>query len=217
MCGRFEVLSLEEVEETIAALEARRAMSRELARNRRAHAFPGNEVALITPRASTDEGLAVERAVWGFAPEWSKRLVFNTRIEKAAEGAVMWRAAVEQGRCIVPVAAFFEPHETETVKSPRTGRPMKRPYRFADPDDAPLLLAGVREGGRFSIVTCEPNRQVSPIHPRMPLVLRFEEVPTWLSPDWAALADRSGVELAVAAEQFAAPSLASEPDQLSLF
>ena len=215
MCGRFEVLTYEEVEETLAALEARRTAGRALAQMGRAHAFPGSEVALIAPRE--DGKLAIDQAAWGFAPEWSKRLVFNTRIEKAAEGAGMWRSAVEEGRCIVPVAAFFEPHETETVKSPRTGRPMKRPYRFADPDDMPLLLAGVREGGRCSIVTCEPNRHVAPIHPRMPLVLRFEEVPAWLSPDWAALADRSDVPLAVAPEELAAPAPDNEPDQLSLF
>ena len=130
------------------------------------------------------------------------------------EGSPLWREATEHGRCIIPAASFFEPHATETVPSPRTGRPMKRPYQFANPDGSPLLLAGIQENGHCSVVTCEPNRWVSSIHNRMPLALRFEEVGTWLSPDWATLANRLDYELSARPEHIdPRPS----PDQLSLF
>ena len=75
-------------------------------------------------------------------------------------------------------------------------------------------MAGVQADGHCSVVTCEPNRWVSPIHNRMPLVLRFAEVGTWLSPDWPSLTARPDYELHVAPEQPEAPS---QPDQLSLF
>ena len=66
-------------------------------------------------------------------------------------------------------------------------------------------------------VTTEPNRWVSPIHDRMPLALRFEEVERWLGgslSDIEPLADRSAFSLN------AHPELnnpAAEPSQLSLF
>ena len=101
--------------------------------------------------------------------------------------------------------------------SPRTGKPVKRPYRFAMPGGAPVLLAGVWQDDRFSVVTTEPNAWVSPVHARMPLVLRPAEVPLWLwgaREEYARLADRAGVELAVEPlGETAAPG----DSQLSLF
>ena len=46
----------------------------------------------------------------------------------------------------------------------------------------------------------------------MPIVLRFEEVPTWLEGDFASLADRSQIDLLAAPEDDG-----QEPPQLSLF
>ena len=213
MCGRFEILTYEEVAAVVAAVEGRASLGEVAPDAPRAHARPGSSV-LLFGRGAEDDGLAIDEANWGFNPEWSTRPVFNTRVESMLAGSAMWREATERGRCVIPTAAFFEPHASETVPSPRTGRPMKRPYRFASTDNAPLLMAGVQAQGNCSVVTCEPNRWVSPVHDRMPLLLRFEEVATWLSPDWPALTDRSAFELAVAPEQLDLPP---QPDQLSLF
>ena len=215
MCGRFVVLTREEVEEVVAAVESRdRGAFGRLELAGRAQAFPGSTVPLFG-RGGQGSGLQIAEATWGFRAEWSKNPVFNTRIESAMAGAALWREAVRDGRCVVPAAAFFEPHATETVRSPKTGRPVKRAYRFADPDGAPLLLAGVQAGGHCSVLTCEPNRWVAPVHPRMPLVLRFEEVEAWLGPDWPSLADRNDVALTVAPEVPDDP--VPEHIQLSLF
>ena len=212
MCGRFEILTVEEVADAIAAVEEMRASRLKTIANR-AQARPGSNVLLFGQNGEGTQ-LEIDEATWGFDPEWSTKPVFNTRIESMASGSAMWRDVAENGRCIIPAASFYEPHATETVPSPRTGKPIKRPYQFSNVDGSPLLLAGVRDGGRCSIVTCEPNRWVSPIHNRMPLALRFEEVGAWLSPNWLTLADRTNYELN------AAPELLSEPpqsDQLSLF
>lgn len=215
MCGRFVVLTREEIEDVVAAVESRdRDAFGRLELAGRAQAFPGSTVPLFG-RGEQGGGLQIAEATWGFRAEWSKNPVFNTRIESAMAGAALWREAVRDGRCVVPAAAFFEPHATETVRSPKTGRPVKRAYRFADPDGAPLLLAGVQAGGHCSVLTCEPNRWVAPVHPRMPLVLRFEEVEAWLGPDWPSLADRNDVALTVAPEVPDDP--VPEHIQLSLF
>ncbi len=213
MCGRFEILTYEEVASVVAAVEERATSSRISAAGPRAQARPGSSI-LLFGHGVENEALEISEATWGFDPEWSSRPVFNTRVESMIEQSPMWRSATEQGRCVIPAASFFEPHATETVPSPRTGRPMKRPFQFANPDKSPLLMAGVKEGGRCSVVTCEPNRWVSPIHNRMPLLLRFEEVSTWLSPDWPSLAARADFELRVTPEQLSAPQ---NPDQLTLF
>ena len=217
MCGRFEVFKYDEVVAIAAAVEGRAAVPLVSASEEpRDQVRPGSSVLLFGHNAELDE-LEVDQAIWGFEPEYAKRTVFNTRIESALTGSAMWKGPIQDGRCVIPAAAFYEPHATETVRSPKTGRPMKRQYRFASPSDEPLLLAGVQQDGRCSIVTCEPNRWVSPVHNRMPLVLRFEEVLAWLSPDWAELADRSSIELAVAPEHPDLPVQADAADQLSLF
>lgn len=213
MCGRFVVLTYEEVAAIVAAVEGRGEKRQVALDALRAHARPGSSI-LLVKRDAEGENLTIGEATWGFAPEWSSRPVFNTRVESMLEGSPMWRDATESGRCIIPAAAFFEPHATETAPSPRTGKPMKRPYQFADAHGAPLLMAGVQAGGRCSVVTCEPNRWVAPVHNRMPLLLRFEEAGTWLSPDWPSLADRATFQLNVTPERLEAPP---QPDQLSLF
>lgn len=228
MCGRFEVLTYEEVAAVVAAVEGRAekrqatqavqaaqaAQTAQEAQGKpRAQARPGSSI-LLFGHGDASDNLEIEEATWGFDPEWSSRPVFNTRVESMIEGSPMWRDATANGRCVIPAASFYEPHATETVPSPRTGRPLKRPYQFASPDGEPLLMAGVQADGRCSVVTCEPNRWVVPIHNRMPLLLRFEEVGTWLSPEWPALADRSAFQLHAAPEHLEA---LPQPDQLSLF
>ena len=85
---------------------------------------------------------------------------------------------------------------TERVEGERTGRLVRRQYLFRLPGARAFLLAAVREGDRFSIVTTRPNASVAPVHDRMPLVLGPGESNVWLGPDFAELADRSALVLA---------------------
>lgn len=162
-------------------------------------AYPGAEVPVIARTA--DGGLEAQALRWGLEAPWDvKRLLFNTRIETALgqEGGI-WQDAIQNGRCIVPTWGFFESSATETTPSPRTGKPMKRQYAFSVPE-GPTLLAGVQDREAFSVVTTEPNEWVAPVHDRMPLVLRPDEVHQWIDGDFAALADRGAVRLDAVAE-----------------
>ena len=131
--------------------------------------------------------------IWGYDAPWSKDVVFNTRIESADKP--FWRDSLEHRRCLVPCLGFYEPHQSETYPSPRTGKPLKRTYRFTDPTGAVLLMAGLWKDDRFSILTTTPNPTVAAVHGRMPLVLEPEEVPLWLDGDVAALGNRDDVAL----------------------
>lgn len=155
-------------------------------------ARPGSLVPVYVPEG---RGLAVARLTWGFPLDGKPNAVFNTRIESALEQLRlgrrgMWAKAIAEGRCLVPVRAFYEGHMTERVESERTGRPVRRQYLFRLPGARAFLLAAVREGDRFSIVTTRPNASVSPVHDRMPLVLGPGESNVWLGPEFARLADR---------------------------
>ena len=58
-----------------------------------------------------------------------------------------------------------------------------------------FLLAAVREGDRFSIVTTRPNASVSPVHDRMPLVLGSGESSVWLADGFERLINRGNITL----------------------
>lgn len=224
MCGRFTVLTREEVADAVRAVQER-GLLKPLAGSRadRAQARPASTVEAFGIRFQP------EPLTWGFSFEWHKGPVFNTRIESLLTNTPTWREAARDGRCIVPVATFFEPHGTETAISPRTGRPIKRPYEFEDVRGTALLLAGVSAQGACSIVTTQPNSQVAPVHDRMPLVLSPAEAADWVDGSWTdaqlrelwqQLADRSHVRLTVAPEVLAGPQRAAQSgadEQLSLF
>ena len=225
MCGRITVLTLDEIHDVVKSVEMRQSARLSCTLPKRDQARPGDTlhaIGLQEGRLPAQEaGLQIFETTWGITAPWNGKLVYNTRIESALGGSSMWDAAIREGRCILPAAAFFEPHATEMARSPKTGRPIKQQYEFAMPGKAPLLLASVCDGNRLSIVTTEPNAHVAPIHPRMPLALRFEEVPLWLEGDLsdiAELADRSTLQLDAQPEALSAPANTRFDDaQLSLF
>ena len=103
-----------------------------------------------------------------------------------------WRRWLEvQNRCLVPFTSFSE---LET----RAGRPRNHPIWFALGEDRPLaFFAGLhtewtsvrklKEGevtaDLFGFLTCPPNAEVAPIHPKaMPVILtKPEEWRHWLT------------------------------------
>ena len=205
MCQRMCPLSYEEAQEVLESRErtGRARLDADEDFDPARDAYPGSLVAAFIP--GEDGRLMTASLTWGFDAPSGSRTVFNTRIETALaqlrDGRGMWAEAIVHGRCLVPVRAFYEGHATERVKSERTGRPVRRQYRFRLPGTRAFLLAGVCEDGRLSIVTTEPNVAVSPVHDRMPLVLGPGESSIWLGPDFAMLADRSRIRLAAEPER----------------
>ena len=203
MCMRMCALSFDEA---AGALDARAKTGRATVAERpepfdpEHDAYPGMQVPAYVPAEdSAGDKLVVVMLTWGFPRESKPGLIFNTRLETALrqyeDGQGMWAEAIAHGRCLVPVRTFYENHATERVASERTGKPMKRPYRFRLGHARAFLLAGIQQDGRLSIVTTEPNADVAPVHNRMPLVLGPGESRVWLGPDFALLADRSGLRL----------------------
>lgn len=144
---------------------------------------------------------------FGLPVEWKKRgTVFNARLDSLARGTGMWGDALAHRRCVVPCAGFYESHRSETMRSPKTGRQVKRRCSFASADGEPLLLGAVYDGEHFAIVTTDPNADVACVHDRMPLVLTTAEARLWLDPAAPLdciiqLADRAHVRLHSHAER----------------
>lgn len=191
--------------------------------------------------------------LWGVDVSWKRGLVFNARIESALSGSGLWSEAIEGGRCIVPVRAFYETCNVENAASvgsddpaelvrgavadveqgilrlegdsaaiastPSRSRGRKPQYRFANAGGAALLLAGLRLGDRFALVTCEPDAVVGRVHNRMPLSLTAPEALAWLddATDARALLARHAPVPLEAREEAAPVKRFADPDQLSLF
>lgn len=202
MCKRCIIFTYDEVLDIVMKLE----VGAPLNFNpdwpvRTTEAYPKSVAPLIVPEfdtaasapAFTSGSLGVRELSWGFEESWKPGVVFNTRIESATKPT--WQESMLHRRCILPVPAFFETHRKETFPSPKTGKPIKRQYEFRIPGQNIIFIGCTWRGGTFSMVTTDANADMAPIHHRMPLIVRQEELPLWFSPDYQQLADRSKIRL----------------------
>ncbi|RZF63481.1 DUF159 family protein [Sphingomonas populi] len=97
-----------------------------------------------------------------------------------------WRRLAEkpENRCIVPLTEFCEftpeKHDLHDGKPPLKGQ-----MWFAVPEQPVFAVAGfwqrTEAGNGFTMVTCDPNALVAPIHPKaMITILDPADVDTWL-------------------------------------
>ena len=127
-------------------------------------------------------------ARWGFLPGWVKDpadfpLLLNARSETAAEKA-SFRAAMRHRRVLVAASGFYE------WRRPGKGSKEKStPYWISPKAGGIVAFAGLMEtymsadGAEMdtaAILTVGPNRQMAPIHDRMPVVIQPEDFTRWL-------------------------------------
>ena len=167
MCGRYQ-FTAEECGEI-------RQIVQEIQRRWGDGAFQPGE---IRPTAAApvlvDSGPELMR--WGY--QLPNTLVINARAETAEEKP-LFRESVAARRCVIPSTGFYE-WDRE-----------KKKYLFRLPGERVLYMAGLYEkrGGedRYCILTTAANSSMAPIHDRMPLVLRREQLGPWLrEPETAA-------------------------------
>lgn len=141
------------------------------------NAAPTQTMPVMTPA-----GLQLMR--WGFIPRWAKDekigyKLINTRSESVFEKP-MWRNAVHYQRCLVPANGFYEWKRTSDSKTP---------YYFYLPGEPLFSFAGIwstwqhegKEWKTYSILTTTPNKEMEPIHDRMPVIVRADDEATWLN------------------------------------
>lgn len=97
-----------------------------------------------------------------------------------------WRRLAEkpENRCLVPLTEFCEftpeKHDLGDGKPPLKGE-----MWFSVPEQPVFAVAGfwqrTKDGNGFTMVTCDPNELVAPIHPKaMITILDPADVDTWL-------------------------------------
>jgi putative SOS response-associated peptidase YedK len=137
----------------------------------------------IMPVVTTD---GIELMRWGLIPKWARDekigyKLFNARSETLFEKPI-WKTAVTRHRCLVPANGFYEWQKRDDGK---------QPYYIHPKTELTFSFAGVwetwkhdgQERQTYSILTTEPNREMSPIHNRMPVILYREDESQWLNAD----------------------------------
>ena len=122
---------------------------------------------------------------WGLMPgRWAEkpgRPLINARAETIATQPA-YAESFAQRRCLIPADGFYEWKRTEAGKQPVwVSRADGELFGFAG-----IWARLARDGGEevysCSIVTCEPNQLLRPIHDRMPVVLPAAAESSWLDP-----------------------------------
>ncbi len=122
---------------------------------------------------------------WGLIPFWAKDEKVGSRMINARSEGIAdkpsFRAPIRRRRCLVLADSFYE-WKKEGGK--------KLPIRILMKDESAMVMAGIWEvwskGSSpvysYSIITCAPNREMVPIHDRMPVVFPYaDQWEVWLS------------------------------------
>jgi len=200
MCGRYVIYTASELDDMRQIVEEANRRARQHSGEhggasgtaqqvKTGEIFPTNLVPVQVGSASVALPM-----VWGYPSFTGKGVIFNTRIEQAAQKP-FWRDSLANRRCLVPTSGFYEWQHG--------GPNDKQRYCFTLAEEPILYLAGIykaftdgrQPAERFSILTTAPNDSLRDIHNRMPVVLRPNELEEWLFGDPLALTDRSQVLL----------------------
>lgn len=141
---------------------------------------PGEEIIVL-------QNGALSHMRWGIIPVGRKnargRPVMETIINARSETVFDKTAFAGVGRAVIPVDGWYE----------WTGEKRKKTaWAISSKDGSPLYFAAITDvwhapGGlsvpQVAAVTCAPNADVEPIHHRMGVLLRAQDIPVWQSDD----------------------------------
>jgi len=146
---------------------------------------PTQPVPVIRQHAKEPERL-LSLMRWGLIPSWAKDTsgsasMINARSETAATKPA-FRDPMKFRRCLVLADAFYEWRRTGTAK---------QAFCFEVNEGEMFAFAGLWDGWKdpngqwiksCSILTTTPNAVTSPVHDRMPVILRRDDYDVWLDP-----------------------------------
>ncbi len=189
MCGRYTLTSFDnlQVELGLAAPPALAAPRYNIA--------PGQMVPVVQNRP--ERTLTAVR--WGLVPYWADdprigNRMINARSESVTEKPA-FRHALSRRRCLVVADGFYEwqrPALEHGSAGRSTGRGgTKIPHYIHRRSGAPFGMAGLWERWKApdgnwletcTILTCDANALMAPLHARMPLILDRASYDLWLDP-----------------------------------
>ena len=136
---------------------------------------PGMPAVSITAGRQTEA--AVQTLLWGFAGFARGKRIINARSEGVRQKP-LFADSFRERRCVLPCSGFYE------------WDARKEKVTFTLSGENVLYLAGIfrpyGEEKHFVILTREANASMQPVHDRMPLLIRKEDVVSWLTDYQAA-------------------------------
>lgn len=149
---------------------------------------PGQMLPVITEQESGKPELDLMK--WGLIPVWAKDPKFGYRLFNARDDNLfkspVWRGVILKKRAIIPATGFFE-----WTKPEKGSKTPKQKFYFHPKGLEILSFAGIwetwkdsegKEWKTYSIITTEPNKEMSSVHDRMPVILHPEDEASWLDP-----------------------------------
>lgn len=172
MCGRYVLYDLE-------ALNASYPVPDEYELEPSYNVAPTQTMPVVT-----EDGIQLMR--WGLIPKWAKDEKIGYRLINARSETIfdkpIWKSVITKRRCLVPANGFYEWQKREDGK---------QPYYIYVKDQKLFMFAGVwetwlhdnREWSTYSILTTVPNKEMSELHDRMPVILHADDHAQWLAAD----------------------------------
>lgn len=183
MCGRYtlQVIDLDEL-----AAEHEWEISEKAAEWQPRYNLAPTQDGLVVTHEAEQERAKVRLYRWGLVPSWAKdpkigSRMINARGESVADKPA-FRRAFARRRCLVLADGFFEWRREGKKKIPTY-------IRLASGQS--MAFAGLWERWKtpeeewlhtYTVITCEPNELVAPIHDRMPVILAPEDYDAWIAP-----------------------------------
>ncbi|KAK6396458.1 hypothetical protein LTR65_009542 [Meristemomyces frigidus] len=146
--------------------------------------------------ATKETKYKLQTAQWGLIPFWTKRApdyaskmkTINCRDDSLIENRGMWNTMKQRKRCVVIAEGFYE-----WLK--KNGGKEKIPHFVKRKDGQLMCFAGLwdcvsYEGSgeklyTYTVITTDPNKQLSFLHDRMPVILEpgSDAMKAWLDPE----------------------------------
>ncbi|MDX2470106.1 MAG: SOS response-associated peptidase [SAR324 cluster bacterium] len=196
MCGRFALYEkLEKLKEEFPQVFFPQSLGNNQAENHlpegnklepRYNISPGTKVLGI---AGNSQGMKAGFFHWGLVPAWADNAKTSYKMTNARAETLgtkkSYHRAFEQRRCVILANGFFEWLRADSGKAP---------YFIGLPNHSLFAMAAVWERWlgpvaeseqpqeliSTSIITTEASDQMAPIHHRMPILLRPQQIQAWL-------------------------------------
>lgn len=175
MCGVFRVPETDEMLLRLERIYAGKNLLQQCVLE--GSAYPGQIVPVLARSRRGENGIYLMQ--WGFRLPGKSTPVINARSETASRKP-LFSAALQNRRCLIPVACYYEWQR---------GEKEKQKFSFIPVSPAPFYLAGIYQYEQnpilpvFTVLTRTAAPDIAFIHSRMPVVLAGDAADAWLSPD----------------------------------
>jgi len=176
MCGRFENKRIsKDVFDLFNQANLDIELDKEIGENVHEDIRPTQKILSILIKK---DNYLLTKVKWGIKFSEESPLMFNSRIETIKEKK-FWNSLFEKNRCIIPMTGFYEWKVQGTNKIK---------YRVYLPDQDIFFVPALYQFDKemnicASLITTVPNKFISQIHHRMPVIFDFSEAIKFMTED----------------------------------